>query len=182
MCGAFSGFYPPFPTLCFPLCIGVTGSCPLGGIGAHGWGYLVLPAIGTVSILELALKVEAPGCLRRPTSTQRRNCLYSKNYSIVIFQQIKLPQFRNLQVLKNPSIYSHIIFSVNSVSSFHTSFRKGTYNNTQLMTERSLYRTTKTDNKRLFCVRLCFLGGTNKIDIASQRFLNFIEFISSGKK
>ena len=31
--------------------------------------------------------------------------------------------------------------------------------------------------KIIFCMRLRFLGGTNKMDITSQRFLKFIEFI-----
>ena len=39
---------------------------------------------------------------------------------------------------------------VNSVSPFHNSSREGTYNNTQLMTVRILYRTTRTDNQCLF--------------------------------
>lgn len=42
---------PPY----FPLCISVTGACLLGGVGAYIWlGCRVLPAIGTVSVLELA--------------------------------------------------------------------------------------------------------------------------------
>ena len=30
-------FFSPFPTLCFPLCISVTGACLIKGVGAHGW-------------------------------------------------------------------------------------------------------------------------------------------------
>ena len=141
MCGSFSGFSPPFPFHC----VSVTSSCPLGGIGAPGW---------VISFCKVQWSwlpiVEAPGCLRCPTSTQRRSYLYSKNYSIIIFQQDKLPQFHKLHVLKNPSIYSHIIYRVNGVCSFRISFRGGTYKNTQLITVRILYRTTKTDNKRFF--------------------------------
>ena len=47
---------------------------------------------------------------------------------------------------------------------------------TQLMTMRVLYKTTKTDNQRFF-FGLFFLGGTNEMDIASQIFLTFIQFI-----
>ena len=55
MHGAFSRFlFPPFPTLCFPPVIGVTGACLLWGMEGSWLGYQVLPAIGTVSILELA--------------------------------------------------------------------------------------------------------------------------------
>ena len=121
MCGSFSGFSPPFPFHC----VSVTSSCPLGGIGAPGW---------VISFCKVQWSwlpiVEAPGCLRCPTSTQRRSYLYSKNYSIIIFQQDKLPQFHKLHVLKNPSIYSHIIFRVNGVYSFYTSFRGATQKNT----------------------------------------------------
>ena len=34
MCGVFKGFsFPHFHTLCFPLCISVTGACLLGALG-----------------------------------------------------------------------------------------------------------------------------------------------------
>ena len=70
MCGAFSGFlFPPFPTLCFPLCISVMGACLLGGVGAHGWvARFCQPSVQSLSWSWLPI-VEAPGSLRHPTST-----------------------------------------------------------------------------------------------------------------
>ena len=47
-------FVPSLPTLCFPLCISVTGACFSRGRGGSWLGCQVLPAIGVVSILELA--------------------------------------------------------------------------------------------------------------------------------
>ena len=47
-------FVPSLPTLCFPLCISVTGACSSRGRGGSWLGCQVLPAIGAVSILELA--------------------------------------------------------------------------------------------------------------------------------
>ena len=44
---------PSLPTLCFPLCISVTGACFSRGCGGSWLGCQVLPAIGAVSILEL---------------------------------------------------------------------------------------------------------------------------------
>ena len=60
--------FPPAPLqpLYFPLFIIVTGACPLG----VSWlGSQVLPAVGAVSILELAPIAEAPRCVRHRTST-----------------------------------------------------------------------------------------------------------------
>ena len=64
MCEVFSNFlFPPFPTLCFPLCISVMGACLLGvlglmaglsGFASHQWSWLPI--------------VEAPGCLGHLTS------------------------------------------------------------------------------------------------------------------
>ena len=47
-------FVPSLPTLCFPLCISVTGAHSSRGRGGSWLGCQVLPAIGAVSILELA--------------------------------------------------------------------------------------------------------------------------------
>ena len=47
-------FVPSLPTLCFPLCISVMGACFSRGHGGSWLGCQVLPAIGAVSILELA--------------------------------------------------------------------------------------------------------------------------------
>ena len=46
--------FPPFPILCSPLCISVMGACLPGWGLMAGHGYQVLPAIGAVSMLELA--------------------------------------------------------------------------------------------------------------------------------
>ena len=47
-------FVPSLPTLCFPLCISVTGARSSRGRGGSWLGCQVLPAIGAFSILELA--------------------------------------------------------------------------------------------------------------------------------
>ena len=47
-------FVPSLPTLCFPLCISVMGACFFLGAWGSWLGCQVLPAIGAVSILELA--------------------------------------------------------------------------------------------------------------------------------
>ena len=47
-------FVPSLHTLCFPLCISVTGACFSRRHGGSWLGCQVLPAIGTVSILKLA--------------------------------------------------------------------------------------------------------------------------------
>ena len=65
-------FLPSLPTLCFPLCISVTGACPFWGHGGSWLGCQVLPAIGHWSWLPI---VEAPGCFGHPTSKERRCCL-----------------------------------------------------------------------------------------------------------
>ena len=61
--------FPPFPTLCFPLCISVTGACLNQGVGAHG---------SVVRFCQLSVRsppwswlprVVAPGCLGHPSST-----------------------------------------------------------------------------------------------------------------
>ena len=74
-CGAFSGFCSLPPPLCFPLCISVTGACLLVGVGAHGWVVrFCQPSMQSPSWSWLQI-VEAPGCLRHSTCTERRSCL-----------------------------------------------------------------------------------------------------------
>ena len=75
MCGALGGFCS-LPSLCFPLHISVTGACLLVGVGAHGWVVrFCQPSAQSPSWRWLPI-VEAPGCLRHPTSTERRSCLH----------------------------------------------------------------------------------------------------------
>ena len=73
-CGAFSRFFPSLP-LYFPLFISVIGACLLGALG------LMAGLSGFASLrcsLHLGVRfqiiVEAVGCPRHPTSTQRRSC------------------------------------------------------------------------------------------------------------
>ena len=76
MCGAFSGFLvPSLPTLCFPLCISVTGACFSRGHGGSWLGCQVLPAIGAVSILELAANSGSSRMSRAP-NLQRATKLF----------------------------------------------------------------------------------------------------------
>ena len=62
----------PLPSHCpsyFPGFISVTGACLLIGFGAHGWvAGFCQPSVQSPSWSWLAI-VEAPGCLRQPTST-----------------------------------------------------------------------------------------------------------------
>ena len=78
MCGVFSSFCSLPPTLCFPLCISVTGACFFFSRGRGGsWlGCQVCqPSVQSPSWSWLPI-VEAPGCVRHPTSKQQRSCLY----------------------------------------------------------------------------------------------------------
>ena len=76
MCGVFSGFCSLPSPFCFPLCISVTGACLLVGMGAHGWVVrFCQPSMQSPSWSWLPI-VKAPGCLRHPTSTERRSCLF----------------------------------------------------------------------------------------------------------
>ena len=59
-------FVPSLPTLCFPLCISVTGACFSRGHGGSWLGCQVLPAIGAVSILELATNSGSSRMSRAP--------------------------------------------------------------------------------------------------------------------
>ena len=59
-------FVPSLPTLCFPLCISVTGACFPRGRGGSWLGCQVLPAIGAVSILELAANSGSSRMSRTP--------------------------------------------------------------------------------------------------------------------
>ena len=79
MYGAFSGFCSLPPSLCLPLYISVTGACFLVGVGAHGSGVgcQVLPAIGAVSISELAANSGSSRMSRAPNlhrATKLFNC------------------------------------------------------------------------------------------------------------
>ena len=86
-------FVPSLPTLCFPLCISVTGACLLAGMGAHGWVVrFCQPLVQSPSLSWLPI-VEAPGCLRHPTSTERRSCLF--NLSQLVSTQVSLGQVQN---------------------------------------------------------------------------------------
>ena len=69
-------FLPSLPTLCFPLCISVTGACPFQGRGGSWLGCQVLPAIGAVSILELAANSGSSRMFRAP-NLQRATMLFT---------------------------------------------------------------------------------------------------------
>ena len=57
MCGAFSIFFPPVPTLCFPLCISVTGARLLRGVGTHGWvARFCQPSVQSPSGLQITAR------------------------------------------------------------------------------------------------------------------------------
>ena len=61
---------PPFPTLCFPLCISVTVACLIQGVGAHGWLVrFCQPSVRSPSWNWMPIVQVAPGCLGHPTST-----------------------------------------------------------------------------------------------------------------
>ena len=65
MCESFSGFlFHPSPALCSLYCISVMGASFLGGFGVLGCQ--VLPAIGAVSILELAANSGSSRVSRAP--------------------------------------------------------------------------------------------------------------------
>ena len=68
-------FVPSLPTLCFPLCISVTGAHSSRGRGGSWLGCQVLPAIGTVSILELAANSGSSRMFRAP-NLQRAMMLF----------------------------------------------------------------------------------------------------------
>ena len=86
-------FVPSLLTLCFPLCISVTGACLLAGVGAHGWVVrFCQPLVQSPSWSWLPI-VEAPGCLRHPASTQQRSCLF--NLGQLVSPQVSLGQVQN---------------------------------------------------------------------------------------
>ena len=58
--------FPPFPTLCFPLCINVRSACLYLGRGGSWLGCQVLPAISVVSILELVANTGSSRMSRAP--------------------------------------------------------------------------------------------------------------------
>ena len=68
-------FVPSLPTLCFPLCISVMGACFSRGHGGSWLGCQVLPAIGAVSILELAANSGSSRMSRAP-NLQRATKLF----------------------------------------------------------------------------------------------------------
>ena len=68
-------FVPSLPTLCFPLCISVTGACSSRGRGGSWLGCQVCqPSVQSPSWSWLPI-VEAPGYFGHPTSKERRCCL-----------------------------------------------------------------------------------------------------------
>ena len=69
-------FVPSLPTLCFPLCISVTGARFSQGHGGSWLGCQVLPAIGAVSILELAANSGSSRMSRAP-NLQRATKLFT---------------------------------------------------------------------------------------------------------
>ena len=69
-------FVPSLPTLCFPLCISVTGAHSSRGRGGSWLGCQVLPAIGAVSILELAANSGSSRMFRAP-NLQRAAMLFT---------------------------------------------------------------------------------------------------------
>ena len=83
------------PTLCFPLCISVTGAHSSRGRGGSWLGCQVLPAIGAVSILELAANSGSSRMFRAP-NLQRATMLFSKNLIKVILRL----GFFSLHILK----------------------------------------------------------------------------------
>ena len=76
-------FVPSLPTLCFPLCISVTGACFFRGRGGSWLGCQVLPAIGAVSILELAVNSGSSRMSRAP-NLQRATKLFTEIESFPI--------------------------------------------------------------------------------------------------
>ena len=72
---------PSLPTLYFPLCISVTGACFSQGHGGSWLGCQVLPAIGAVSILELAAN-SGSSRMSRALNLQRATKLFTVKYSI----------------------------------------------------------------------------------------------------
>ena len=69
-------FVPSLPTLCFPLCISVRGAHSSRGHGGSWLGCQVLPAIGAVSILELAANSGSSRMFRAP-NLQRATMLFT---------------------------------------------------------------------------------------------------------
>ena len=69
-------FVLSLPTLCFPLSISVTGACSFRGRGGSWLGCQVLPAIGAVSILELAANGGSSRMFRAP-NLQRATMLFT---------------------------------------------------------------------------------------------------------
>ena len=69
-------FVPSLPTLCFPLCISVTGAHSSRGRWGSWLGCQVLPAIGAVSILELAANSGSSRMFRAP-NLQRATMLFT---------------------------------------------------------------------------------------------------------
>ena len=70
-------FVPSLPTLCFPLCISVTGAHSSRGRGGSWLGCQVCqPSVQSPSWSWLPI-VEAPGCFGHPTSKERRCCLFT---------------------------------------------------------------------------------------------------------
>ena len=59
-------FVPSLPTFFFPLCISVTGACFSRGHWGSWLGCQVLPAIGAVSVLELAANSGSSRMSRAP--------------------------------------------------------------------------------------------------------------------
>ena len=76
VCGAFTWvFVPSLPTLCFLLCISVTGACSSRGRGGSWLGCQVCqPLVQSPSWSWLPI-VEAPGCFGHPISKERQCCL-----------------------------------------------------------------------------------------------------------
>ena len=61
--------FPPFPTICFPLCISVMRTCLLVGLGAHDWIVRFCQLLVQSSSWSWLPIAEAPGCLGHRTST-----------------------------------------------------------------------------------------------------------------
>ena len=90
-------FVPSLPTLCFPLCISVTGACSSRGRGGSWLGCQVCqPLVQSPSWSWLPI-VEAPGCFGHPTSKERRCCLFRGLVSLECFSFCNLLLLNNLE-------------------------------------------------------------------------------------
>ena len=106
---------PSLPTLCFPLCISVTGFCSSRGRGGSWLGCQVLPVIGAVSILELAANSGSSRMFQAP-NLQRATMLFMK--VIVSSKKPIMREKTRLQPVTVISFCFHVAFDVKIKSVF----------------------------------------------------------------